>query len=74
MGCCPSSSRYQVITEYQIYNSLFQRNWNGSPYCMWCYTNIRDTTLPLLQCTSCSYMIGHEQCKKEGECPKCFQL
>lgn len=73
MGCCPFFP-YQEVKEYSLYKSQFHRNWNGTPYCLWCQVNIRNESLFLLKCVDCNYIIGHKECLKPGHCPKCYQM
>lgn len=75
--CCTKNYRevktdnYRVIYDYDLYDNRCIRNRDGDAICGWCNENITNNKMSLVQCVSCSKILGHLFCFKHVICPYC---
>jgi hypothetical protein len=66
-----SNGNNSLIYDYDLYDNRCIRNRDGDAICGWCNENIMNNKMALVQCVSCSKILGHLFCFKHIICPYC---
>jgi hypothetical protein len=81
--CCTKNYRevktdnYRIIYDHDLYENSYNsynryvRNRDGNAICGWCNEIITNNKMPLVQCVSCSKILGHLFCFTHIICPYC---
>lgn len=77
--CCTKNNyrqvktdNYRIIYEYDLYDNNCIRNRDGDAICEWCNEIIANNKMALVQCVSCTKILGHLFCFKHKICPYCI--
>jgi len=78
--CCSKyrevkKENYTIIYDYDLYDNRYYdsyvRNSHRDAICSWCNEIIANNKMSLVQCVSCSKILGHLFCFKRIICPYC---